>query len=110
MAAMAGAQADPDRPQWPGRRRHRPRRAQAPGPAARGARQRHRGLDRSSLRPQGGGFSNPSPRARWSGSAASMSQPTLADVHADYELLDADDRYRLLIDLGRALEPMPDAL
>jgi len=39
-----------------------------------------------------------------------MSLPTLADVHADYELLDADDRYRLLIDLGRALEPMPDAL
>jgi cysteine desulfuration protein SufE len=39
-----------------------------------------------------------------------MALPTLADVHADYELLDADDRYRLLIDLGRALEPMPDAL
>jgi cysteine desulfuration protein SufE len=35
---------------------------------------------------------------------------SLADVHADYELLDADDRYRLLIDLGRELEPMPDAL
>lgn len=39
-----------------------------------------------------------------------MSRPTLPDVHADYELLDPDDRYRLLIDLGRALEPMPDAL
>src|SRR3982751_438222 len=39
-----------------------------------------------------------------------MSFQSLADVHADYELLDADDRYRLLIDLGRALEPMPDAL
>jgi cysteine desulfuration protein SufE len=39
-----------------------------------------------------------------------MSRPTLHDVHADYELLDADDRYRLLIDLGRTLEPMPDAL
>jgi cysteine desulfuration protein SufE len=39
-----------------------------------------------------------------------MSHPALADVLADYELLDADDRYRLLIDLGRALEPMPDAL
>ena len=36
--------------------------------------------------------------------------PTLDDVLADYELLDADDRYRLLIDLGRALEPMPAAL
>jgi cysteine desulfuration protein SufE len=35
---------------------------------------------------------------------------SLDDVFADYELLDADDRYRLLIDLGRALEPMPDAL
>ena len=35
---------------------------------------------------------------------------SLADLHADYELLDADDRYRLLIDLGRSLEPMPDAL
>ena len=34
----------------------------------------------------------------------------LADIFADYELLEADDRYRLLIDLGRALEPMPDAL
>jgi cysteine desulfuration protein SufE len=39
-----------------------------------------------------------------------MSFSSLADVHADYELLDADDRYRLLIDLGRELEPMPDAL
>jgi cysteine desulfuration protein SufE len=39
-----------------------------------------------------------------------MPSPPLADVQADYELLEADDRYRLLIDLGRALEPMPDAL
>ena len=36
--------------------------------------------------------------------------PSLAHVHEDYELLDPDDRYRLLIDLGRDLEPMPDAL
>ena len=36
--------------------------------------------------------------------------PTLADIQDEYEFLDADDRYRLLIDLGRALEPMPDAL
>jgi len=36
--------------------------------------------------------------------------PTLSDVFSDYELLDSDDRYRLLIDLGRALEPMPDPL
>jgi cysteine desulfuration protein SufE len=39
-----------------------------------------------------------------------MTFHTLDDAFADYELLDADDRYRLLIDLGRALEPMPDAL
>lgn len=39
-----------------------------------------------------------------------MASPALTDVLADYELLEADDRYRLLIDLGRALEPMPDAL
>jgi cysteine desulfuration protein SufE len=36
--------------------------------------------------------------------------PSLHDIQADYELLEADDRYRLLIDLGRALEPMPDPL
>lgn len=35
---------------------------------------------------------------------------TVSDVFEEYELLDADERYRLLIDLGRALEPMPDAL
>jgi cysteine desulfuration protein SufE len=35
---------------------------------------------------------------------------SLADVRDEYEFLEADDRYRLLIDLGRALEPMPDAL
>jgi len=34
----------------------------------------------------------------------------LADIYDDYELLDADDRYRLLIDLGRTLEPMPEPL
>ena len=39
-----------------------------------------------------------------------MTFHSLDDVHADYELLEADDRYRLLIDLGRALEPMPAAL
>lgn len=36
--------------------------------------------------------------------------PILSDIAEDYELLDADDRYRLLIDLGRDLEPMPDPL
>ena len=35
---------------------------------------------------------------------------TLDDMLAEYEMLEADDRYRLLIELGRALEPMPDAL
>ena len=34
----------------------------------------------------------------------------LAEIRDEYEFLDADDRYRLLIDLGRALEPMPDPL
>jgi cysteine desulfuration protein SufE len=36
--------------------------------------------------------------------------PSLDDIHSDYELLEPDDRYRLLIDLGRDLEPMPDPL
>jgi len=35
---------------------------------------------------------------------------SLSAILEEYELLDADDRYRLLIDLGRALEPMPDPL
>jgi len=39
-----------------------------------------------------------------------MSYETVADVLADYRLLDRDDQYGLLIDLGRQLEPMPDAL
>ncbi|QDM41414.1 SufE family protein [Altererythrobacter sp. TH136] len=34
----------------------------------------------------------------------------LDDIAEEYEFLDADDRYRLLIDLGRDLEPMPDPL
>ncbi len=39
-----------------------------------------------------------------------MPLPALADILDEYEFLDADDRYRLLIDLGRNLEPMPEAL
>lgn len=35
---------------------------------------------------------------------------SLSEIHDEYDFLEADDRYRLLIDLGRALEPMPDAL
>jgi cysteine desulfuration protein SufE len=34
----------------------------------------------------------------------------LAEILDEYEFLDGDDRYRLLIDLGRALPAMPDAL
>ena len=34
----------------------------------------------------------------------------LPDIRDEYEFLDGDDRYRLLIELGRELEPMPDAL
>lgn len=39
-----------------------------------------------------------------------MTFQSLNDVLADYQLLEPDDRYRLLIDLGRALEPMPEPL
>jgi len=39
-----------------------------------------------------------------------MTAPSLADIRDEYEFLEGDDRYRLLIDLGRALEPMPSAL
>jgi cysteine desulfuration protein SufE len=35
---------------------------------------------------------------------------TLHDILEEYEFLDGDERYRLLIELGRELEPMPDAL
>ena len=36
--------------------------------------------------------------------------PALFEILEEYQLLDGEDRYRLLIDLGRRLEPMPDAL
>ena len=35
---------------------------------------------------------------------------SLADILEEYEFLDADERYRLLIELGRELEEMPQAL
>ncbi|MBW6522329.1 SufE family protein [Sphingomonas sp. RHCKR47] len=35
---------------------------------------------------------------------------TLADIRDEYDFLEGDDRYRLLVDLGRALEEMPGAL
>jgi cysteine desulfuration protein SufE len=36
--------------------------------------------------------------------------PSLTDLQDEYGFLDADDRYRLLIDLGRDLESMPEPL
>ena len=39
-----------------------------------------------------------------------MPLPPLNEVYEEFELLDGEDRYRLLIDLGRQLEPMPEAL
>jgi cysteine desulfuration protein SufE len=39
-----------------------------------------------------------------------MSLPPLDDILTEYQMLDGEDRYRLLIDLGRRLEPMPEAL
>ena len=34
----------------------------------------------------------------------------LSDILEEYEFLEGDERYRLLIELGRELSPMPDAL
>ena len=38
-----------------------------------------------------------------------MTYHSLNDVYEDFEMLDRDERWGLIIDLGRALEPMPDA-
>lgn len=35
---------------------------------------------------------------------------TLSDILEEYEFLEGDERYRLLIELGHELEAMPDAL
>ncbi len=35
---------------------------------------------------------------------------TLDDISEEYEFLEGDERYRLLIELGRELDTMPDAL
>ncbi len=35
---------------------------------------------------------------------------SLDDIREEYDFLDGDERYRLLIELGRELEPMPEAL
>ncbi|MBA3668863.1 MAG: SufE family protein [Sphingomonas sp.] len=39
-----------------------------------------------------------------------MTLPALRDILEEYQLVEAEDRYRLLIDLGEQLEPMNDAL
>lgn len=39
-----------------------------------------------------------------------MPLPPLSEIRDEYDLLDREDRYRLLIDVGRKLEPMPEAL
>src|SRR5476649_447891 len=49
-------------------------------------------------------------RAKYSSDRAMTELARFEDVVDEYEFLDKDDRYRLLIDLGKALEPMPDAL
>jgi cysteine desulfuration protein SufE len=36
--------------------------------------------------------------------------PSVHQILEEYQLVEAEDRYRLLIDLGRQLEPMPNAL
>lgn len=43
--------------------------------------------------------------------ARGMTAPqSFDDIQAEFEFLDREDRYRLLIELGRALDPMPEAL
>jgi cysteine desulfuration protein SufE len=37
-------------------------------------------------------------------------ESALDTVREEYDFLDGDDRYRLLVERGRSLEPMPDAL
>ncbi len=60
------------------------------------------------------GDASPNPMAIGPSPAAnprySARMTSLADLQDEYAFLEADDRYRLLIDLGRGLEPMPDAL
>jgi len=36
--------------------------------------------------------------------------PPLSDILEEYRFVEPDDRYRLLIDLGKCLGPMPEAL
>ena len=44
------------------------------------------------------------------GSDYPLGMAALDDIAEEYAFLDPDDRYRLLIDLGRELEAMPEAL
>lgn len=39
-----------------------------------------------------------------------LTMRSLADILDEYEFLESDERYRLLIELGRELDVMPDAL
>ncbi len=36
--------------------------------------------------------------------------PSIPDLADEYAFLDSEDRYRMLIELGRKLDPMPEAL
>ncbi len=56
------------------------------------------------------GKGRPHPFQLRSKSASAAPMRSLTDIFDEYDFLDGDDRYRLLIELGRALEPMPDAL
>jgi cysteine desulfuration protein SufE len=51
-------------------------------------------------------FADAAPKWR----AMTQALPPLADILDEYRFLEPDERYRLLIDLGRALPPMPAAL
>lgn len=62
-------------------------------------------------RPADCGCKSPGPPLASAASAHDMNAMTkLVEIREEYEFLEADDRYRLLIDLGRALDDMPDAL
>ena len=39
-----------------------------------------------------------------------LTMRSIDDIAEEYEFLEGDERYRLLIELGRELDPMPDAL
>jgi cysteine desulfuration protein SufE len=42
--------------------------------------------------------------------ALALGMRTISDIAEEYDFLEADERYRLLIELGRELDPMPEAL